>query len=91
MTPARAAALEAVPGWAWEVDLEALWQEKLAALRARLAAHGRLPPWCDASGLGAWVSTQREAKKAMDASRRSRNGTMTPERAAALEGVPGWA
>ena len=90
MTPARVAALEAVPGWAWEVDLEALWQEKLAALRAYVGAHGRLPPQCDASGLGTWINTQRQAKKAADAGRKS-NTKMTPEHAAALEGVPGWA
>ena len=90
MTPQRVAALEAVPGWAWEVDLEALWQERLAALRAHVAAHGRLPPQRDAAGLGAWVSTQRKAKTATDAGRKSSH-KMTPARVAALEGVPGWA
>ena len=87
MTPQRAAALEAVPGWAWEVDAEALWQEKLAALRAYVGAHGRLPPQSDASGLGAWINNQRQAKKAGPKCRHK----MTPQRTAALEGVPGWA
>ena len=91
MTPERAALLEAVPGWAWEVDLEAAWEEKLAALRAYVSAHGRLPAQSDSSGLGSWVSSQRQAKKAADAGRRSNHGTMTPARAAALEAVPGWA
>ena len=91
MTPVRAAALEGVPGWTWEVDHEAAWEEKLAALRAYVGAHGRLPPRGDASGLGDWANNQRQAKKAADVGRRSTCGTMTPARAAALEAVPGWA
>jgi len=88
MTPARAATLEGVPGWAWEVNAAA-WEEKLAALRAYVGAHGRLPPQRDASSLGEWVNSQRQAKMAMDAG--SKNDRMTPARVAALEAVPGWA
>ena len=88
MTPARVAALETVPGWAWELDLQALWEEKLAALRAHVAAHGRLPSKSD-RGLGGWVGSQRAAKKAADAGK-ARTNKMTPERTAALEAVPGW-
>ena len=90
MTPARAAALEGVPGWAWAADLESVWQEKLAALRAYVGAHAALPPDGHPSGLGKWVTRQRQAKKAIDAGRKSSN-KMTLERVAALEGVPGWA
>jgi hypothetical protein len=90
MTPTRVAALEAVPGWAWEVDFEAAWQEKLEVLTAHLAEHGRLPPYRHPSGLGEWARNQRQGKKATDAGRRSKSGTMTPARAAALEAVPGW-
>jgi ribosomal protein S18 len=89
MTPARAAALDGVPGWAWEVNFEALWQEKLAALRAYVAAHGRLPLQSDASGLGVWVNSQRQAKKAAEAGR-PLGQRMTLQRVAALEAVPGW-
>jgi hypothetical protein len=64
MTLARVAALEAVPSWSWEVDLEVAWQEKLAALRAYVGAHGRLPSQGDAAGLRSWVNNQRQAKKA---------------------------
>jgi hypothetical protein len=76
-----------VPGWAWEVDFEAAWQQKLAALRAYIGVHGRLPLRDEASGLGVWIGTQRRAKKAGPKCRNK----MTPARAAALEGVPGWA
>ena len=80
MTPAAATASEAD------------WQEKLAALRADVAAHGALPPTGHPSGLGAWVGNQRSGKNAMDAGQSGgRRRGMTPARAAALEGVPGWA
>jgi hypothetical protein len=46
---------------------DAAWRQKLAALRACVAAHGRLPPQRDATGLGAWVNTQRKVKRAMEA------------------------
>jgi hypothetical protein len=86
ITPQRAAALEAVPGWTWEVGRETAWEEKLAAVRAYVAEHARLPPARNPSGLGAWVSTQRQAKKAGPKCKNK----MTPERVAALEAVPGW-
>jgi hypothetical protein len=89
MTPARAAALEGVPGWAWAADLESVWQEKLTALRAYVGAHGALPPDSHPSGLCKWVTRQRHGAKAMHAGRKSSN-KMTPERIAALEAVPGW-
>jgi hypothetical protein len=85
-TPARAAALEGMPGLTWEVDIEAAWEEKLVATRACVAAHGWLPRQSDVSGQGKWASHQRQAKKAMEA-----GSKMTPECAAALEAVPGWA
>ena len=89
MTPARVAALEGVPGWAWEADVEAGWREKLTALEAFVAEHGRLPAPRHPSGLGAWVQSQRTAKRAADTGRACRN-KMTPQRAAALAAVPGW-
>ena len=90
MTPERAAALEAVPGWTWEADAEARWQERLAALRAHVAAHGQLPPQSHPSRLGSWINVQRKAKKRMSAGRKG-GPRMTPARVAAREGVPGWA
>jgi hypothetical protein len=88
MTPERAALLEGVPGWAWEGERESAWGERLAALRAFVGAHGRLPPLADA--LGAWARAQRLAKRAAGAGGAGA-GRMAPERAAALESIPGWA
>jgi hypothetical protein len=88
MTPPRPAALEGVPCWAWKLDLEAAWEEKLTALRAHVGVRGRLPPQRGASGLGEWVHHQRQAKTAMEAEGKS--DKMTPARAAALEAVPSW-
>ena len=89
MTPARVAALEGVPGWAWEaeVDVEARFRERLAELRAYVAHNAQLPPHGDAAGLSRFVDKRRAAKRAMDAGRKS---TLTPAHAAALETVPGW-
>ena len=73
---------------AFGMAAEANWQEKLAALRAYVGAHGRLPPRRHPSGLGSWVSMQRRSKKA---TAEGRNGNlMPPQRVAALEAVPGW-
>jgi hypothetical protein len=72
--------------------LEAAWQQKLAALRAYVATHGRLPLQRDPWGLGDWVRNQRQGKKALDMNKTGRFlCSMTPARAAALEAVPGWA
>jgi hypothetical protein len=89
ITPLRVAALEGVPGWAWEVNLEAIWEEKLNALRVYVGVHRRLPPQRDSSGLSKWLHNQRQAKKA-PAMGRKYKCKMTPARAAALEAVPGW-
>ena len=88
VTPERIAALEAVPGWVWRVDLDEQWMEKLSELKAYVEQHGHLPPRSHKT-LGSWISTQRKAYWAQI------NGTpsthvMTPERIAALEAVPGW-
>ena len=89
MTPERAAALEGVPGWAWELGHDAAWEQSFAGLRSYVGAHGSLPHWKHPSGLGKWVHNQRRAKKAMEAGSKSKS--MTPARATALEAVPGWA
>ena len=87
MTPERESALEAIPGWFWEADLDAVWHAKLDLLRQYVDEFGCLPAqkgeYQDVK-LGAWVGQQRTAKK------RKGKGVMTPEREAALEAIPGW-
>ena len=94
MTPARAAALEGVPGWTWGRrgrDDPAAWEERLAELKAHVAAHGRLPTRGRDKGLSVWVDNQRRAKRAADAGQPcARWAAVTPARVAALEAVPGW-
>ena len=69
---------------------DAAWQQKLAALRAFVAAHGHLPTMGHPSGLGKWAGKQREAKWAAGGRAAPHFHKMTPERVAALEAVPGW-
>jgi hypothetical protein len=88
MTSGRVAALERVAGWTWEAGFEAVWEENCAALRACIAAHGRLPPKAHPSGLGKWISHQRQAKRVVGEGRKG-VCEMAPGRAAALEAVPG--
>lgn len=81
----RAALLEALPGWQWDV-LEARWRAGLAELGRFAAAHGhlRVPRNYTTSGgdrLGKWVDNQRSAKRA---------GTLAAHRVSALEALPGW-
>jgi hypothetical protein len=96
LSPARRAALEAVPGWTWDLPdphaprEAARFAARLARLRAVAGELGRLPPRAHPSGLGSWVRVQRAAKRAADAGRPRPHGAMTPERAAALEAVPFW-
>lgn len=85
LTPERVAALEAIPGWTWNVR-EARWLAGLTELKRFGAAYGhaqvprshRTP---SGDQLGRWVSNQRVAKHA---------GQLAPDRCTALEAVPGW-
>lgn len=85
LTPERAAALEAIPGWEWEV-LKG-WDAIYAVLGKYVAAHRRLPPsptvYCG-ERIGSWVNTQRQARRGNSSAR------LTPARIAALEAIPGW-
>lgn len=86
MNPARAAALEAVPGWSWAPG-QGPWFEKCALLGQYVREHGCLPPRRSTRYRGAcldtWVSRQRR-------SHRLSASSLTPEKRAALEAIPGW-
>ncbi|MGV7633065.1 Helicase associated domain protein [Mycobacterium kansasii] len=82
LTPERVAQLEALPGWSWSVS-EDTWNEKYSLLRAFAAreGHARVPQSHVENGvkLGTWVGVQRQKQQ-----------SLTPERRACLESVPGW-
>lgn len=80
----REARLEALAGWEWSPRTDA-WPaayDRLVAFVER-EGHARVPDRDDGSGfsLGAWVSFQRT---------QFARGLLGPERAAALERLPGW-
>ena len=85
LDPAREAELEAFPAWTWD-PYEGDFREGLHALKAFVALHhhARVPPaYRDPDGypLGSWVSVRRSEYRA---------GRLVPERAAILQGLPGW-
>ena len=77
--------LEALPGWTWRGVQVERWEQGFAQLAEYVAIHGT----ARTSGeekfqgfpLGRWVSRQRVART---------NGQLSAERAARLEGLPGW-
>ena len=78
MPPDREAALEAIPNWCWDPH-SASWNTRYNHLCNYVEANKKLPP-ID-TPVGAWANTQRYLK---------RKATITPERQARLESVPGW-
>lgn len=84
LSPQQTALLEALPGWRWSPSMER-WKRGLAALRAYVAAHGTASPpqhaVQDGFPVGVWAHERR---------REHLKGSLSPERAAALEALPGW-
>jgi phage pi2 protein 07 len=83
MSPERAAALDAVPGWSWELH-EERWQFMCALLAEFVSEHRRQPRKRErykGEALGMWSHMQRAVYKA---------GDLLPERVAALEALDGW-
>ncbi|MDD2860820.1 MAG: Helicase associated domain protein [Acidiphilium sp.] len=85
LSPDRIAALETIPGWVWSVRDEA-WTRGIMALRAFIEreGHSNVPQRhveADGFKLGKWVSRFRDFY---------RTGTLSDERIAELEAVPGW-
>jgi len=80
------AELESLPGWVWTARDDSGWETGVAAVRAYDTENGHanvprryVSP--DGHRTGNWVSTRR---------RDYTEGTLTPERIAELESIPGW-
>ena len=84
MDPAVAAELNALPGWTWDPRADD-WAVALGALRAFVAreGHARVRQSHVEGGcrLGGWVTRMRFERN---------SGRLDPDRAAELEGMPGW-
>lgn len=81
----RVAALEALPGWSWDLKAEA-WQEGYDHVRDFIAreGHANVPTFHvepDGFNLGQWVATRRG---------KYRSGKMSKKRAKLLENLQGW-
>ncbi len=84
LNPARTAVLEALPGWTWTWTVDT-WPRGLVALRSYVAAHGTARVPLDVVyrryPIGRWVAARRTQYQ---------RGTLTPEKVAILEQLPGW-
>jgi hypothetical protein len=81
LTAEKQAALEAVPGWAWNMrkaENKCSWEENFNALRDYVSEHKALPTR-NHTHLSTWVYNQRRRKN-----------KLTPGKKAALEAVSGW-
>ena len=85
MPAARSAALEALSGWSWRQPSLESWSAGLEALQRYISREGHAAPpqgeVLDEFALGWWVTRRRRDYRA---------GTLSPERAAELESMPGW-
>jgi hypothetical protein len=85
LTADRIAELEAIPGWVWNT-LDQQWIDGITAVWNFVDKHkhARIPRSyvsADEHQTGVWVSNRRRDYEA---------GTLTAERIAELEAIPGW-
>ncbi|QYL20269.1 helicase associated domain-containing protein (plasmid) [Mycolicibacterium pallens] len=81
----RLAALEALPGWSWKQPSMESWRDGMHALHRFISRTGHAAPpqgeVVDDFALGWWVTRRRRDYRA---------GTLSTERVAELEALPGW-
>jgi len=85
LTPTRIAALQAIPGWEWN-PYDAAWWRMFTHLEQAAHHHGTVAhitqtAVIDGVNIGHWVMAQRT---------RHRQDRLTPDRAQALQALPGW-
>lgn len=82
ISPERRSRLEQLPAWSWTLSQD-VWDERYELVRkyANREGHSRVPQKHveDGIALGSWVSVQRD-----------RQDTITSDRRAKLEALPGW-
>jgi hypothetical protein len=81
----RATELEALPGWSWRQPSRENWSDGWEALQRFITQTGHAAPTqhevSDGFPLGWWVTRRRRDYRA---------STLSPERTAELEALPGW-
>jgi len=86
LTPDQVHKLEIIPGWFWELDLDAAWQQNADLLRKYVAEFGRLPTYNSGIyhdiNLGEWICHQRQGRKG--------HRNINPDQKQELEAIPGW-
>ena len=83
LSPERQALLNAIPGWYWGRSVDFIWDQKYAVMKifVEREGHARVPKGHIEDGvkLGAWVTEQRAERH-----------SLSPERVAQLDALPGW-
>lgn len=88
LTPAQITALELVPYWYWTTSRADSWHSRYLDLAGFVTEYHRFPS--SSSSDSAEKRAARWAETARLVARGYARGTLTPERVALLEGIPGW-